>query len=173
MPDNEQEQSVPTPDVDVPDRARQRKQSRDRKTGLVRPRKCQLYLAGHTVHYIQAIHSAGEVHREGSLVASNGNVITVDFGDELKRYRNHDVEPLVEIVGIGGSVRICESYVILRFPRGGGNACFSIANVDEPWIPCDHTPLKSISPEALADRLNSHGGFSVPGSQLIRATNQY
>ena len=172
MPDNKQEQSVPTRDADGPDRARQRKQPKNPKTGLVRPRKCQLYLAGHTVHYIQAIHSVGEVHREGSLMASNCNVITVDFGDELKKYRNHEVERLVEIVGIGGNVRICESYVILRFPQGGGNACFSISEIDEPWIPCDHTPLKSISPEALAERLNTHGGFLVPGSQLLRATNE-
>ena len=164
MPDNKQEQSVPTNDADVPDWARQRKQPRDPKSGFLWLRNCELYRAGHMVHHIQAIHSAGEVHREGSLVASNGNVITVDFGDELKQYRNHDVERLVEIIGIGGKVRICESYVILRFPRGGGNFCFSISNIDEPWIPCDDAPLTSTSPEALAERLATHGGFLVPGS---------
>jgi len=33
-----------------------------------------------------------------------GNVITVDFGDEVKEYRNCDPDRLLEIVGIGGGM---------------------------------------------------------------------
>ena len=54
---------------DVPKWARRRKQPRDPRTGFLRPCRCELYLAGHTVHYIQAIHSAGKPHRFGRLVA--------------------------------------------------------------------------------------------------------
>ncbi len=127
---------------------------------------CELYQAGHTVHHIQANRSAGEPHRHGTLTEVLGNVITVDFGNEMGRYRNHDPDRLVNIVGIGGAVEVCERYVILR---GNGGYCFSIQDADEPWIPCDHEPLTSFTPEALAERLETHGGFLVPGDALVEA----
>jgi hypothetical protein len=75
-----------------------------------------------------------------------------------EQYRNHEVERLVEIVGLGGEVRICESYSILR---GGGDYCFSIGAGE--WVECDDEPLTSTSAESLVDRLKSHGGFVVAG----------
>jgi hypothetical protein len=164
LPSPEQLESVPTSDADLPDWARNRKQPRDPESGFLWPRRCELYLAGHTLHYIPATRSVREPHRTGYLIAANGNVISVDFGDEVKRYRHHAVERLVEIVGIGGKVQVCEGFGILRFPHGGGNFCFSVKEIDKPWIPCDDTPPTSTSPEALAERLNTHGGFLVPGS---------
>jgi len=128
--------------------------------------RCELYQAGHTVHHIQALRSHGQPHRQGTLTGVVGNVLTVDFGDEIKRYCNHDTGRLVDLVGIGGKVRVCQGYVILR---GAGNYCFSILDADEPWIPCDHEPLTSFTPEALAERLQTHGGFFVPGPDVLDA----
>jgi hypothetical protein len=42
-----------------------------RKKG--KARTCQLYIGGHTVHYIQANHSYGRPHRDGQLVDVEGN----------------------------------------------------------------------------------------------------
>jgi hypothetical protein len=131
---------------------------------------CELYQAGHTVHHIQANRSAGEPHRQGMLTEVLGNVITVDFGSEIRRYRNHDPDRLVDIVGISGSVGVCERYVILR---GNGGYCFSILDADKPWIPCDHEPLTSFTAEALAERLQTHGGFLVPGVAVEDATGPH
>lgn len=127
---------------------------------------CELYRAGHTVHHIQANRSAGEPHRHGTLTEVLGNIITVDFGDEIRRYRNHDPDRLVDIVGIGRSVEVCERYVILR---GIGGYCFSILDADTPWVPCVHEPLTSFTVEALAERLQTHGGFLVPGPVVLDA----
>ena len=132
--------------------------------------RCELYQAGHTVHHIQALRSHGQPHRQGTLTGVVGNVLTVDFGDEIKRYRNHDTDRLVDLVGIGGGVRVCQGYVILR---GAGNYCFSILDADEPWIPCDHEPLTSFTPEALVERLQTHGGFLVPGAAVEDATRPH
>ncbi|HXY27730.1 MAG TPA: hypothetical protein VEH82_05570, partial [Acidimicrobiales bacterium] len=116
-------------------------------------------MPGHAVHWIQANRSAGLSHRTGRLTAVEDDVITVDFGDEVKEYRNCDPERLVEIVGIGSTVRFCERYWILRGPSG---YVFSVAPADASWqVPCDFSPLTSAIPEALAERLRTHGGFSV------------
>lgn len=147
-----------------------RKRGRDPKTGQLKPRRCGLYVPGHVVHYIQAIHSAGEPHLGGHLIAVEDNIIiiNVDYGNKVRRLRYHDVEGLVERVGIGGRVGFCKEYSILRHPgRGQSGACFSVADAEAPWIPCDNTPLTSTTPEALAERLRTHGGFTVPGRSVI------
>jgi len=131
---------------------------------------CELYQAGHTVHHIQANRSAGEPHRHGTLTEVLGNVITVDFGHEVRRYRNHDPGRLVDIVGIRGAVEVCEPYVILR---GNGGYCFSVLDADKSWVPCVHEPLTSFTPEALAERLETHGGFLVPGPAALDANSPH
>jgi hypothetical protein len=128
--------------------------------------RCELYQAGHEVHYIQARRSFAKPHRRGTLTEVLGNVITVDFEDEIKRYRNHDPDRLVDIVGIGRTVRVCERYVILR---GNGGHCFSIQEADEPSVPCDHEPLTNFTLEALVERMQTHGGFLVPGNLVVDA----
>jgi len=132
--------------------------------------RCELYQAGHEVHYIQARLSYGQPHGQGTLTEVLGNVITVDFGNEIRRYRNHDPDRLVDIVGIGGNVEVCERYVILR---GNGGYCFSILDAAEPWVPCDHEPLTSFTAEALAERLETHGGFLVPGPVVLDANTPH
>ncbi len=137
--------------------------TRARKPRLRRISECQLYRAGHTVHYIQALRSQEQPSRVGRLAAAEGNHITVDFGD-TESYLNHDVERLLGIIKIGWSVRVCERYRILQ---GAGGHCFSIANPADPLIPCDFEPLRSASPGALSERLKTHGGFLVPGQRLL------
>jgi hypothetical protein len=132
--------------------------SRDPESGFLHPRQCESYLPGHTVHWIQANRSAGQPHETGTLIGVEGNVITVEVDGTTKTYRNHEVERLVEIVGLGGEVRICESYSILQ---GGGNYCFSIVDASKPWRECGDEPLTDTSAEGLVDRLTSHGGFVV------------
>ena len=137
--------------------------TRARKPRLRRISECQLYRPGHTVHHIQALRSQGQPSRVGRLTAAEGNLITVDFGG-TESYVNHDVDRLLGIIKIGWSVRVCERYRILQ---GAGGHCFSIANPADPWIPCDFEPLTSASPEALSEHLKTHGGFLVPGQQLL------
>ena len=64
---------------------------------------------------------------------------------------------------------VCDEYVILRYHYDHfGSSCFSISSVDKPWTPCDFEPLRSATPEALAERARTHGGFVVPGSQVLQ-----
>jgi hypothetical protein len=141
---------------------------RDPETGYLKLRICELYISGHTTHHIQALHSHGKPHRAGQLVDLAENVITVDFAEESKQYQTHDPERLLAIIGIGGEVRVCDQYTILRHR----SYCFSICNIDGPWVPCDYEPLRSSTPQALADRIASHGGFSVPGHRVLRGSTR-
>jgi hypothetical protein len=125
---------------------------------------CQLFFAEHCPHWIQAKRSLAEPHRIGRLVAVEERVIAIDFFNEVNYFANHDVDRLVDIVGIGGAVSMVERFVILR----GGGACFSILDADEPWMDCDFTPLTSTTVEALEDRLRTHGGYTVPGQEIVR-----
>lgn len=106
--------------------------SRDPRTGILLPKRCRFFGAGHTVHWIPGNKSAGEEHRSGVLAAVEGNVITIDFGDEIKEYRNHDPDRLLQIIKIGGRVAVCEEWVVLR-ARG---YLFSSADIDRPWSEC-------------------------------------
>jgi hypothetical protein len=143
--------------------------ARDPESGHLRPRHCQLYIPGHSVHWIQAKKSYGEPHREGRLTAVSGDVLTVEFGDEVKQYRNCDPDRLLDIVGIQGRVSVCERYSILRTPSRDGHYVFCIVDPDEAWVPCDYSPLSSATPAALAERLETHGGFFVSGQQVLEA----
>jgi hypothetical protein len=99
------------------------------------------------------------------------NVLSIDFGDATKQYQCHDPERLLDIVGIGGEVQVCESYSIVRFRHSAsGSYCFSILDAEKPWSPCDYQPLRATTPEALAERIETHGGFSVPGHQILRGS---
>lgn len=150
---------VEQPPGTVPER------QRDSRSGRLLPRHCQIYFPGHTIHPIPASRSAGQPHRSGKLVAVEGIVVTVDLGDEVKQYRNCDPDRLVEFVKIGGYVAVCERYRILR---SRFRYLFSIADADDPWVPCDFTPLRTATPEALAERMQSHGGFLIDGREALK-----
>jgi len=132
------------PDFQAQWRSAPRKRTRDPVTGYLRPRRCHLYFAGHEVHWIQANHSAKKQHRRGVLALVDDNMMTVDFGDELKRYRNCDPARLLEIVGLGNPVDVCEEYAILKSLE---RYAFSIADADQPWVACEYSPLTPASPE--------------------------
>jgi hypothetical protein len=89
MSESLQEPSVSTRAVSVPEWARGRKQPRDPKTGRLWPRKCELYVSGHTVHYIQGNRSASAESRRGKLVTVDGNEITVNLDGEILHYHRH------------------------------------------------------------------------------------
>ena len=168
MSESLREPSDSTHGVIVPEWARGRKPPRDPETGQLWPRRCELYISGHTVHHIQALRSHDAEKRVGRLAAVEGNVITVDFNGEIEHYRNHEPERLLEIIGIGGTVIVCSSFSLLKSESG---SCFSIAQDDGPWRPCDYQPLNSAKPDALAERLETHGGFLVPGDLILDEIN--
>lgn len=128
---------------------------------------CQLFFPSHTLHWIQFKHSLDEPHQTGRLVAVKGNVIKVQYLSTTKSYWHHETSRLLDLVGIGGFVAVCEKWSVLR----GGGGAFSIASTKRPWIECDFTPLTSTSFEALAERMRSHGGYSVPGSIVVDQLN--
>jgi hypothetical protein len=67
---------------------------------------------------------------------------------------------------LGKGVRICERY---RIVRTRSNHLFSIATSMDSWGACDDSPLTSFTPGALASRIETHGGFSVPGRLVVEA----
>jgi hypothetical protein len=147
----------------LPSWAKERPTARDPETGFLYPRNCGSFHVGHSVHYIQGLRSHSESHREGRLIGVGSGTIAVDFGDNLKFYRNHETDRLVEIIGLGKVVRVCERYSILREPvRNGHSHCFSIQRPNSEWRLCDDTPLISLTPHGLAGRALTHGGFLVP-----------
>jgi hypothetical protein len=103
------------------------------KNGVLLPKQCHRYGAGHVVHWIAGNGSAGAHHLKGVLLSANGYIITVDFGTETRQYRNHDPERLIEIVKIGGRVAVCEEWVIMRSRSG---FVFSLADPESPWSRC-------------------------------------
>ena len=125
---------------------------------------CELYFPSHMLHWLPFKHSLDEPHQSGRLVAVEGRMLTVRYLSSSTTYWHHEPERLVDIVGIGGSVAVCERWSVLR---GGGGGAFSIAKTSRAWRPCDYTPLTDITFEGLAERMRSHGGYSVPGSVVL------
>lgn len=131
------------------------------------PKRCTSYAPGHTIHWIQALHSANKPEvasrtRRGTLFALDGEVLTVEFGGggEPERFRNHDPRRLLAVARrLPASISLNDQYCILRV----GSYCFSVRRAgDEPSSPCPLDELTVASPVSLADRVRTHGGFSVP-----------
>ena len=129
--------------------------------------KCDLYIPGHLVHWIQAKRSGDETPRTGKLVGVDDGIITVEYLDKIGRYRNHRAHDLAKIAEPGTKVRVFERYGLLGVDLDNRTTkMFCIADAEKPWVPCSYQPLTSVTPEALAERLNTRGGFSVPGRLL-------
>lgn len=124
---------------------------------------CQVYFPGHVVHWVQVNLSIGEPHLTGTLAGVGGGVIAIDFGEQITFFQNHEPEHLIKTIGIGGTVQICDKYSLLI----SGDDYFSILNTNEPLGPCKYDALTSTSFDALAERLRTHGGYTVPGSQVL------
>jgi hypothetical protein len=119
------------------------------------------------VHWIQA-RLAWEHPREwGVLEEVQEQVITVRVSDRIARYRNHQVEALLDVAEHGSSVLVSARYGTLSVPSDHGSLwCFCIADADEPWRACSVAPVGPVSYEDLVDRLEDRGGFSIPGALL-------
>ena len=135
-----------------------------------RPGKCDLYLPGHNVHWIQ-------VRREyesdipatwGKFTGLDDDVITVEFLDRIERYRNHRPEDIRQVAQLGDQVRVAYRFRLLTFYREGEHLMtYCIDDADNRSIPCRAVaPVQSA--EDLADRLEDAGGFVISGSDLGR-----
>ncbi len=129
---------------DLPPWARHLSQPRDPEDGFLWPRRCGRSGSGHTPNVVQIKVCLRDTPRKGKLLGVEDNVISVDFGDQIVRYRNHEPERLLEIVGIGGTVRVFSSLL-----QSWSDYCFSILDADAQWIPCDDEPLRSTTTGAL------------------------
>ena len=137
-------------------------------TGASRNRRveCDLYLPGHCVHWIQSKKAWETTPTTGRLVEINGGIITVEYLDKIGRYRNHRAEDVLEVAQLGSKVRVFERFGLLGVDHDRLTRMFCIADADEPWTPCSTEPMTSVTPEALATRLQERGGFSIPGRAL-------
>ena len=128
---------------------------------------CDLYIPGHMVHWIQAKLSWEHPRAWGVLEEVQGQVITVRFSDRIARYRNHQVEALLELAERGTRVLVSTRYGTLGVPTDPGSLrVFCIAAADEPWRACSVAPLGPVSHGELVDRLKDRGGFSIPAALL-------
>jgi len=125
---------------------------------------CDLYLPGHLTHWIQLRRTSEVTPRTGKLVGVEDGIITVEYLDKVGRYRNHNAQRVLTIAKPGAKVRVFEDYGILGIDLDHRSSkSFCIADADKPWTPCSYEPLISVTPDALAKRLQERGGFSVPG----------
>ncbi len=133
------------------------------------PGRCRSYAPGHSVHWIQALHSANKPAvarrtRQGVLTAVDGDVLSVCFGhvEEPEALRNHDPARLRAIAGpLPRAVSVNDEYCLLRV----GPYCFSVHPAeDAPLGRCRYDDLVDGGPAALANRTHTHGGFSVSRS---------
>ncbi len=129
-----------------------------------RRNKCDLYLPGHCVHWIQSRKASEVTPRCGTLVEVTDTVITVEYLDKVGHYRNHDAGRILKVAKPGTKVRVSEDYGLLGVDMDHYTyRCFCIADTDRPWTSCSYEPMVATTPEALAERLASRGGFSVSG----------
>lgn len=131
---------------------------------LLKP--CTSYAAGHTVHWIQALHTANKPDvaartRGGTLIGVVGQELAVRFdAAEPDNFLNHDPPRLLAIAGrLPCAVTVNDKYAILRV----GSFCFSVLPAARgPLVRCPTDDLLDESLGALAVRVATHGGFSVP-----------
>ena len=94
------------------------------------PVDCVLFSAGHAVHWIPALRTANDPYWRrqawpGRVVSLTGEVVVLDAGDRLIRYRNHDVPRIAAYVQRWGNEALLSTprYPIMRL---GGGGCFSV-----------------------------------------------
>lgn len=108
------------------------------------PKPCVLHSAGHTVHWIQVLHTANkpEVAKQtwrGTLLDVHGELISIERdGGLVHQYRNHEAPRLAAAVAaFGRRVRVNDGYSIMRVDFRTGAYCFSVLrDQGEPLAPC-------------------------------------
>lgn len=130
--------------------------------------KCDLFRPGHCLHWLAAKHASRTTPRTGRLVALSEGSLTVEYLDRTTRYRGHDIGGLRAVAEIGAKVRVFEDHRLLGYDIDHWHCrMFGIALDEDQWTPCSYEPLTDITPEALADRLETRGGFSVSGESVV------
>lgn len=141
-------------------------------TGESRP-PCDLFRPGHLVHWIQARKASEPPASWGVLTEVDDQWITVTFLDRVVRYRNHDAVSILDFADLGAKVRVSERYHVLGVQLANyEHKIYCIAMETDEWTPCSFDPLVDTSPEGLAERLRTRGGFSVPGEAVFAGSLQ-
>ncbi len=124
-----------------------------------RPRRSTSYAAGHTVHWIQALHTANKPEvarrtRKGTLTAVDGDLLTIRFpgGGVPERFHNHEPRRLLAIARrLPALVSLNDDYCILRVRTH----CFSVRPARE-------------GPLGHGDRRHGEQFRQVPGFQAVQ-----
>ena len=100
--------------------------------------ECDLYIAGHLTHWVQANRSAGQPHEKGVFEGIRDGLITIRFPDRVEQFRNHRVHQDLDVAKPGTEVRFCRRYRVLRVTdwTAGEHKVISVLEADEPWRPC-------------------------------------
>jgi|GEM_PF-3186184 len=127
--------------------------------------ECDLYIAGHLTHWVQANRSAGQPHEKGVFEGIRDGLITIRFPDRVEQFRNHRVHQDLDVAKPATEVRFCRRYCVLRVTdwTAGEHKVISVLEADEPWRPCSVDPKEPESFEDLAERANERGGFAISG----------
>ena len=149
-------QPDPEPAIELPE---------ERPSDLILPKPCLSYRPGHRVHWIQGLHSvnkgedANHVRCSITEVDDDGwfTLVLLDTGERKRRW-HHSVPALHERADL--HLRVHERYWIIRKVSGPSNP---ISIYDKP------TPCVFEEPTGpLHERLETHGGFSIPGPEALR-----
>lgn len=129
------------------------------------PRRCGLFLPGHEVHHIQALHSANDHENRpvpGSLLAvDDDGEMEVKVDGQVHRFWNHDPARLRAVASAAGDrVELQMRWGTLRVHHPGGRFIFHVATGSHR--PCPTTPPSG----TILDLLLTAGGFSVSGADL-------
>ena len=136
---------------------------------------CTLYVPGHTVHFIQARRSCEEPGEQehGRIRAIQQGVIAFETATGIRTYRNHETACLRAILVAHGAEAILDGrWQLLKVPHDGGSYYFCVAPASAPWRRCRSDTPSKMDAAALADRALTHGGFLVPGRDVLRSSEE-
>ncbi len=140
-----------------------RARRRERQTGILLPLRCALYVAGHSVHWVQALGSGRrrEEHLPGLLrsLGQDGR-LEVELAGERVALRTHDPERLQELAGRWGpEVTYHRRFALLSLH----SYLVSVAPDECEWRECRFdVPPPANSATAAARQLEEYGGFTRP-----------
>jgi len=130
---------------------------------------CESYFPGHVPHWIQGKKAASQTPSGGILVGLEDDYLVVEYLDRTARYRNHAARTVFRLAKPRSKVWVVERFRILGYEKFNGlHSAASIALEGDEWHPCipPDPAGPPDTPEGLAERLETHGGFVVPGAAL-------
>ena len=134
-----------------------------------RTRRCQSWVPGHGVHWVQGMRS-NRSDQPGSYVPCMITEISFDGWftlvftktGETTRYWTHDIEKLRVIFG-EERVEINEHWSVMHQRTSDGGATNYISITQNP-VPCVFEEPTG----ELHEQLGTHGGFSISGQEALR-----